>query len=176
MVVSCAIAFLIDPLAWAQYSLMARSSGIKNEYIPCLSYLLRNWLSPHAVWIQYLPVALGCAWALAYYWPRRHTWEWTRNGSPLLLVSVLVAPYSWIYDQCLVLPAVLEGAFSARIRGLLIALGFLSALVEVALFRSLSHPSDMVFWTYWTAPAWLLWYLVVKRMNKTQTEQAGTCQ
>jgi hypothetical protein len=49
-------------------------------------------------------------------------------------------------------------------------------MIEVALFRSLSHPNDMVFWTYWTAPAWLLWYLIVSWTNKTPTEQAGVRQ
>jgi hypothetical protein len=161
MAASCAIIFAIDPLAWIQYSQMVRSSGIEKEYIPCLSYLLRDWLSPHSIWLQYLPAALGCTWAMAYFWPRRHTWDWMKNGSPLMLVSILVAPYSWIYDQGLVIPALLRGAFLARFRSLLIALAFMSALVEIALFRSLSHPNDMVFWTYWTAPAWLAWYLIV---------------
>jgi hypothetical protein len=157
---SCAITFAIDPLAWIQYSQFVRSSGIEREYIPCLSFLLRDWLSPHSIWLQYLPAALGCVWALAYFWPRRHTWDWKMNGSPLMLVSILVAPYSWIYDQGLVIPALLQGAFLTRSRNLLIALAFLSALVEIALFRSLSHPKDMVFWTYWAAPAWLAWYIV----------------
>jgi hypothetical protein len=162
---SCAITFLIYPLAWSQYAQMARSSGIEMEYIPCLSYLLRSWLSPHSVWLQYLPAALGCVWALAYYWPRRLVWDWTKNGSLLMLVSILVAPYSWIYDQGLVIPALLQGAFRVRIRALLIALAFLSALVEIALFRSLSHPKDLVYWTLWTAPAWLAWYLIATRNN-----------
>ena len=157
---SCAITFAIDPLAWIQYSQFVRSSGIEREYIPCLSFLLRDWLSPHSIWLQYLPAALGCAWALAYFWPRRHTWDWKMNGSPLMLVSILVAPYSWIYDQGLVIPALLQGAFLTRSQKLLIALAFLSALVEIALIRSLSHPKDMVFWTYWTAPVWLGWYIV----------------
>jgi hypothetical protein len=159
---SCAITFAIDPLAWTQYSQMVRSSGIEREYIPCLSFLLRDWLSPHSIWLQYLPAALGCVWALAYFWPRRHSWDWKIDGSPLMLVSILVAPYSWIYDQGLVIPALLQGAFLTRFRSLLIALAFLSALVEIALFRSLSHPNDMVFWTYWSAPAWLVWYIVAR--------------
>jgi hypothetical protein len=71
-----------------------------------------------------------------------------------------VAPYSWLYDQGLVIPALLQGAFSARYRSLLIALAFFSALVEIALYRSLSHPKDLIYWTYWTAPTWLIWYLV----------------
>ncbi|MGA3161693.1 MAG: glycosyltransferase 87 family protein [Terracidiphilus sp.] len=160
MAASCAITLAIDPLAWTQYLQMARSSGIEREYIPCLSFLLRDWLSPHSIWLQYLPAAVGCVWALAYFWPRRHAWDWMKNGSPLMLVSVLVAPYSWIYDQGLVIPALLQGAFLARFRSLLIALAFLSALVEIALFRSLSHPTALAFWTYWAAPAWLVWYLV----------------
>jgi hypothetical protein len=171
MAASCAITFALDPSAWTQYSQMARSSGIENEYIPCLSYLLRAWLSPHSVWLQYLPAALGCAWALAYFWPRRHAWDWMKHGSPLMLVSILVAPYSWIYDQGLVIPALLRGVFLTRPQYLLIALAFLSALVEIALFRSMLHPNDLVYWTYWTVPAWLVWYLVACAF--AQEPQAG---
>jgi ABC-type cobalamin transport system permease subunit len=162
MAASCAITWAIDPLAWTQYFQMARLSGIESEYIPCLSFLLRDWLSPHAIWLQYLPAALGSAWALAYFWPRRHAWDWMTNGSPLMLVSILVAPYSWIYDQGLVIPALLQGAFLTRSRNLLIALAFLSALVEMALLRSFSHPTAMALWTYWTAPAWLVWYGIAR--------------
>jgi len=170
MAASCAITFAIDPSAWTQYSQMVRTSGIENEYIPCLSYLLRNWLSPHSVWLQYLPAALGCAWALAYFWPRRNAWDWMNQGSPLMLVSILVAPYSWIYDQGLVIPALLRGAFLTRSQNLLIALAFLSALVEIALFRSMTHPKDLAYWTYWTAPAWLVWYLCASHFKRTQAE------
>ncbi len=171
MVASCAVTFAIDPLAWIQYSQFVRSSGIEREYIPCLSYLLRDWLSPHSIWLQYLPAAVGCVWALSYFRPRRHAWDWMKNGSPLMLVSILVAPYSWIYDQGLVIPALLQGAFLTRSRNLLIALAFLSALVEIALFRSLSHSKDLVYWTYWSAPAWLAWYLVASQFKRTQAEK-----
>jgi hypothetical protein len=170
MAASCAITYAIDPHAWTQYLQFARSSGIEREYIPCLSYLLRAWLSPHSIWLQYLPAAVGCAWSLAYYWPRRHAWDWTTNGSPLMLVSILVAPYCWIYDQGLVIPALLQGAFLTRYRNLLIALAFLSALVEIALFRSLSHPTAMALWTYWTAPAWLTWYLIARAPSTSWTK------
>jgi len=170
MAASCAITFVVDPLAWTQYSQLAHSSGIEREYIPCLSYLLRSWLNPHSIWLQYLPAVLGCTWALAYFWPRRHAWEWMKNGSPLMLVSILVAPYSWIYDQGLVIPALLQGAFLARSRSFLIALAFLSALVEIALLRSISHPTAMALWTYWTAPAWLVWYLLASHFKRTQIE------
>jgi hypothetical protein len=159
MAASCAITFLIDPMAWTQYIQMARVSHIDREFLPCMSYLLRHWISPRSIWLQYLPSVLGCAWALIYFWRRRQAWDWTKDGSLLLLVSLLAAPYSWIYDHCLALPALLQSAFLTRSRNLLIALAFLSALVEVALFRSLSHPNDLYLWTLWAAPAWLAWYL-----------------
>lgn len=160
MAASCAITYRINPLEWAQYSQMVRSSEIDKEYIPCLSFLLRLWLSPHPIWLQFLPAALGCAWALTYFWLRRRDWNWLTHGSLLMLVSVLVAPYTWLYDQALVLPALLQAAFFTRSRNLLIVLAFLSALVEVCLFFKFSTAIDLAEWTYWTSPAWLIWYLV----------------
>jgi len=166
MAASCAITYLIDPMAWTQYFQMVRTAKIDQVSIPCLSYLLRDLLLPRSTGLLFLPAALGCAWALFYFWPRRLVWDWTKDGGLLMLVSLLVAPYSWIYDQGMVIPALLQGAFLTRSRNLLIALAFLSALVEVALFCSLSHPSAMHQWTYWTAPAWLAWYLVAHALAR----------
>jgi len=160
MATSCAVTYLMNPLEWIQYSQMVRSSGIEREYIPCLSFLLRHWLSPQSIWLQYLPAALGCAWALAYFWRRRQTWDWLTDGSLLMLVSILVAPYTWIYDQGLVIPALLQAAFLVRSRDLLVALAFLSALVEIILYCNSSYAFALTQWTYWTSPAWLIWYLV----------------
>lgn len=169
MVASVAITSLIDPMAWTQYMQMAHATGIERGYVPCLSYLLRLWLSPQSIWLQYMPAALGCAWALAYFWPRRRAWDWTVNGGPLMLVSIAAAPYSWIYDQELVIPALMQGAFRTQSRNQLIALASLSALVEIALFRSLSFPPALYLWTYWTAPAWLVWYLISCALSARQS-------
>ncbi|MGO9777608.1 MAG: glycosyltransferase 87 family protein [Terracidiphilus sp.] len=166
MAASCAITFLIDPMAWTQYIQMAHASHIDQEFIPCLSDLLRYWISPRSIWLQYLPAALGCIWALVYFWPRRRIWDWTTDGSLLILVSLLVAPYTWVYDQGIVIPALLQGVFLTRSRNLLIALASLSALVEIAIFRSLTYPAAMHRWMYWTAPAWLAWYLVARAMAR----------
>jgi hypothetical protein len=157
--VSSAVVFFLDPLAWKQYSEMVRTYGMQRDYIPCLSFYLRLWLSPQAVWVQYLPVALACVWALGYYWPRRAEWDWMKHGSPLMLVSILAAPYVWLYDQVLVIPALLQGAYLTRSRNMLAALALLSALVELALFGNIVKAGALYLWTIWTAPAWLAWYL-----------------
>lgn len=154
------IAYLIDPMAWIQYVKMARGSGIQWDFIPCISVILRIWINKASVWIQYIPVALGSVWALSYFWPRRKTWDWMKHGSLLLLVSLLTAPYAWIYDACMVIPALLHGAYLTRSRKVLAALAFLSAMVEIALFCNVWKREALFLWTLWTAPAWLVWYLV----------------
>ena len=105
--VGALITTLIDPAAWSQYSYYMRTSVITREFTPCLGDLLRDRINPSAEWIAFIPAMLGCIWALTYFWPRRHSWDWLENGSPLMLVSLLVAPFGWIFDQSLALPAVL---------------------------------------------------------------------
>jgi hypothetical protein len=154
--VSCALAYWIDPLAWTQYFQMLRASGIEAEYIPCLSVALRTWINPHAMWIPYVLPASGCVWALGYFWTRRKVWDWNRDGSLLMLVSIVFAPYCWIFDQVLAVPALLQGAYLTRSRVLLTVLAFTSVAVEIELVAGVRIGSVLFLWI---APAWLAWYL-----------------
>src|ERR1035438_3034865 len=78
MAASCALTWWLYPAAWIDYAKMMHAAGLDTEYIPCLIVVLRLWLNPHAMWLEYLPPALGCAWALGFFWRRRHAWDWTR--------------------------------------------------------------------------------------------------
>jgi len=165
---SSAIAYLIDPMAWTHYSQMVHTSGIGQDFIPCFSFLFRYCINPKWNWLQYIPCLLASIWALRYYWQRRTAWEWQRHGSLLILNSILWAPYCWLFDQALVIPAVLHGAFLARSRRPLAALALASALVEIALLCDMLRPGIIAIpaihhWTYWTAPAWLAWFVVTCR-------------
>ena len=153
-----AIAFLIDPSAWPDYTRLMRSPSVENQFIPCLADVFRHWLHPHAIWLQYLPAALACLWALFYFQRRRAHWDWLTGSSPLILVSLLAAPYSWLYDQCLVIPALLDGAYRTRSRKLLavLALLILAADIEICFVKVTST----LF--LWTTPAWLIWYLFAR--------------
>jgi hypothetical protein len=33
-------------------------------------------------------------------------------------------------------------------------------MVEIALYGSIAQPTVLLYWTLWTAPAWLVWYLI----------------
>ncbi len=158
--VSFWVAYRIDPLAWSQYREMVRVARIEWEFIPCVAVLLRAWISQKSIWIQYVPAAIACIWALWYYWTRRDKWNWMTNGSLLMLVSIVAAPYSWLFDQALAIPALLQGAYFTRVRNLVILLALLSAFVEIAMLCNIWKSSAVYLWTLWAAPAWLIWYLL----------------
>ncbi len=163
---SAAIAFVLDPLAWTQYSQMMRSERIDRLFIQCLSNLLRRSISPNTVWLQYLPAILACIWALDYFRRHRHDWDWTFRSSPLMLVSVLVAPYTWFTDQAILLPALLNAVFVTRSRGLLAALALMSAAIEIGPLRGMPILQSPFY--LWTAPAWLAWYLYAVRTGNPE--------
>jgi hypothetical protein len=156
---SCAAAWLLEPTAWSDYSQMMHAPVSGKEFIPCLSVAMRDWLMPQAVWLQYLPVVLACAWALAYYWRRRNEWDWMKDGSLLMLVSLFAAPYCWLYDQVLAIPALLLGAYAARSRHLLTAIALVNIPIVIALVCGIKIISAFYLWT---APAWLAWYLLAR--------------
>jgi hypothetical protein len=120
------------------------------------------------MWLQYLPAAFGCIWAIAYFRKHRDHWDWIEQGSPLLLVSVLVAPYTWLIDQAILIPALLHGIYVTRSRSLLAVLALATAVTEIApmvgIKLMLSH------FYLWTAPAWLAWYLLATHQAKSKRE------
>ena len=62
LALSSAAASLIDPNAWLDYTRLMRSPAVENEFIPCLSSAIRQWIDQlfdvRATWLQYLPAAL----------------------------------------------------------------------------------------------------------------------
>lgn len=160
LAVSCGATELLDPAAWAQYAHWSRSSGISGEFIPCLSVALRNWINPHAAWIAFVPCAIGTVFAVEYFRRHRHSWDWMVHGNLLVLVSLVVAPYCWVYDQSLALAGVLYGASRTRSRPLLAMLAAMYAGVMVQ--PSFTANLDSAFYI-WPSIAWLVWFQLARR-------------
>ena len=165
---SIAVALIFDPLIWLQYSQMMRTERLDRLSIPCFSVLLRIYVSPHTLWLQGLPAVLGCAWALAYFRKHRAHWDWLEHGSLLMLVSVLVAPYTWFMDQVVVIPALLHATYTTRSRVLIALLALASAVIEIELFLGASPLHSVLY--FWTAPAWLAYYLVATRPSPAMND------
>src|SRR5438270_9280939 len=155
--VSTAITLIFDPHVWVHYWRMMSVARIDRMDIPGFSVVLRQHVRPHTFWIQCLPSALGCIWALGYFRKHRDEWDWMKHGSLIILVSVLVPPYTWIFDQAVLIPSLLHGAYATQSRNLIALLALTSAAIEIGLF--LPTPSPRSFYFLWTVPAWLVWYL-----------------
>ncbi|MGA1983675.1 MAG: glycosyltransferase 87 family protein [Acidobacteriaceae bacterium] len=167
---SAAVVFAMDPAAWSQYAQAMKAEQLPIQIIPCVSVMLRLAVSPGATWLQFLPAALGCAWALAYFQRHRDDWDWWEHGSLLMLVSVVVAPYSWYVDEAVVLPALLHALYRTRSRSLVAILALLSAAIEIG--NVLGLPLRTLALYVWTAPAWLGWYLWAMRSEGREDQDA----
>jgi hypothetical protein len=155
---SCAIACCIDMSVWPRYLEMIRAPEVGNQFIPCLSDALRLWVRPEATWLQYLPVLLCSTWALGYFWRRREIWDWTEHGGLLMLNSLLFAPYCWLYDQGLALPALLHRAYRSRSGTPMLFIAVVALLIDLELCRFKLSSGFYL----WTAPAWLALYLMAR--------------
>lgn len=157
MAASFALVVAFDPQVWAQYLAMMHSNLMQDRFAPTLSAYFRWNIAPAAVWLEYLPTALACLWAIAYFWTRRNRWDWMQSGLVVLLVSVMCAPYAWLTDEAVLLPAVLAGVYRARTaRRSLLPIAVFAAIALVELWANLRITS----WYYtWTTPAWLAWFL-----------------
>ena len=169
--ISTVIALVLDPQVWRHYGQMMLAARIDRLPIPCLSIMLMQHINPNAVWLEYLPAVLGCAWALFYFRKHRDDWDWLEHGSLLVLVSLVVAPYSWIMDQAIVIPALLHAVYRTRSRNNVAILALASAIiVGILIVRG-----DMVLasaFYMWSAPLWLVWYLFALRGASTQPRNA----
>jgi len=148
----------IDPAAWSQYAYYMRTSVVTREFTPCFADLLRDSIHPAWEWLAFVPAVLGCLWALVYFWPRRHRWDWLEQGGLLMLVSLLVAPFGWIFDQSLAIPAILFAVARTPSRAALSVLALIYILVEFQLVYFDLHSTAYL----WPAPAWLIWYLFAR--------------
>jgi hypothetical protein len=164
--VSVGLAFFLDPAGWSHYAQMVRASNIRNEFIPTISLMLRLVVHRNAVWLQFVPAVVGCAWGAWYFWTRRDQWSWMNHGSLLLIVSVLVAPYAWFTDQAILIPALLQAIYLTRSRSVIVVLATATVVEEMVVFRGVQIMHSPLH--IWTVPLWLAWYLYAVRTAGAQ--------
>lgn len=158
LAVESLIAMAFDHRIWTQYRAMMHSEPFVDKPIATLGVALRFALDKNALWLEFVPAVVGVAWALWYFRRNQEQWNWTTHGSVVTLVSLVVAPYSWVTDQVIVLPAilfVLLGARSPRKGSVTLLMVIMSAKeIQMLVTRSFLSKWDVVL-----AIAWLAWYL-----------------
>jgi hypothetical protein len=168
LLASCALTLCFDAHVWSQYSQMMSTTGVLHAFVPTLSVAFRFLINRNAVWLQFLPEAIGCGWAIWYFWTRRTRWSWMDQGLLVLLVSAACTPYAWFSDEAVLLPAVLAGVYRAADSGRsLVPIGLIAgvALIEVYAVGRMASAFYL-----WTVPAWLVWYLYATWSKGNQAE------
>jgi hypothetical protein len=132
---------------------------------PTLGAALRLLFGIERFWLQFVPPLLGVIWFLFYWRKHRRTWQWAEQMPLLLLVSLITTAYGWVFDQVVVLLAVVQVSvwlFHERrrlITGVTITI-YLALNGLGLLARILAVTSE--FWFVWMAPALLVIYLAVR--------------
>jgi hypothetical protein len=149
--------------------MMSSTAELQQDFVPTLSMVFRLLIDQKAAWLQFVPVIAASAWALWYFWAHRAEWNWMAHGQLVLLVSVVCAPHAWFTDEAVLLPAVLAAVYWADGLGRsLLFFGLISgaALIELLCGVQITSPFYL-----WTAPAWLVWYLLATRREPSTAER-----
>jgi hypothetical protein len=168
------VAFMFDPAIFLHYREMLRQQAIQKEFIPSLSGVIRALFFRRLFWVQFLPMGLGLLWSMWFYWKNRRTWNWPEHGPELLIACALTTPYSWMTDEVVVLPAILQGTMwlyrsrlglaSRTTITVFVSLNMLLLLMLGAKIP-LSHASY-----FWSSLLWCGFYFYAKRFARPGTE------
>lgn len=162
----------IDPGVFSQYRQMVGQAAIQYEFIPALSGVVRLIFFRRFFWVQFVPLSAALAWSGWYYRKHRASWDWREHGPALLVASVLTAPYAWLTDEVILLPAVLQALLwvlqvrrKLAIRSQLMLLMFagLNGLLLLVLRAKIPFATGIYFWS---SLVWAGWYWYAKRLAR----------
>ena len=151
----CIAAWFIDPSGWHEYRALLHGVAVGNEWIPCVSILLRSHLPGAPVWAQYIPSALASAGALLLYMKNRASWEWAERAPMLIALGLVTAPYTWFTDQAALIPLAVY-ALSRPARSVF-TFAVLNAVLMLLPLASVNLHS---VWLAWSSVAFFAWTIV----------------
>jgi hypothetical protein len=159
------LAYLLDPNAWLQYAQMTSTAGLRDELIPTLSLIFRLAVHRSWIWLQFVPGAIACLWA-AWWFLGAPQWSWREEGMLLIVVSIMVAPYAWVTDEAILVPAMLHALY--RLAGAHRPLTPYLVVAMPALIEVLFGVQPNTPWYLWTTLAWFGFYLYAIRSTRMQ--------
>jgi hypothetical protein len=174
LAVASGIAALLDPEVFVDFMASVMKPPLDWPAPPTLGTLLRLLFGWEQYWLPFLPSLLGALGLVIWLWRQRGVWKWERAAIPLLLASVMAAPYGWSYDQLVLLPVVI--ALFSRImpihdvRGAAIAAMWAASQLGCAILTQ--YRVD--FYLVWHAPVLAGLYIWVRSLytGRTRTKEA----
>jgi len=169
----------LHPTIFYDYRQMLHRASIGSEFIPALSGVLRLLFFRRWFWAQFIPMMLGLLWGLWFYFRNRSHWDWRRHGLPLMVVSVLTTPYSWLPDEVVLLPAVLWAAvcilglekqqeMTLWTRLAIAIFAALDGLLLLILATKIPFSGGIYFWS---SLVWFAWYMYGQKHCRQRTSQ-----
>jgi hypothetical protein len=165
------IALYFNPMVLYQYfhAITHQPPPLKDWATPTIGGMLRHFLGPDKLWLQFAPAVLGVVWFCFYWSKHRLNWQWPQQLPLLVAISVLTASYGWTFDYVVLLLVILpvvvgmcqQGWNSATI----VTLSLYLAIDVGALAANLSGGIQHDFWYMWLAPALVGWYLLTVRLG-----------
>jgi len=162
-------ALMFDPGIFHHYREMLDQAAIGSEFIPALSGVLRLLFFRRFFWMQFVPMAVGLAWCVRFCYLNRDHWNWRDQGLAVMVVSVLTTPYSWMTDEVVLVPAILQavvGIASSRdkmgwkTRAALTLFACLNALLLLILSAKVPFSTGIYFWS---SLVWFAFYVYGRR-------------
>lgn len=164
------IALAFDHAIFEHYREMLQQQAIQHEFIPALSGMIRGVFFRRFFWVQFVPTGLGLLWSVTYYWKNRRKWDWRQHGPALLVVSLLTTPYSWMTDEVVLLPAILQGGVwlnraKLKVRSQVVILLFVFLdLLLLLIVRAQVPPATGIY--FWSSLVWFSWYWYAKSFSQ----------
>jgi len=172
-------ALAFDPSVFRQYIEMLDQAAIGSEFIPALSGVVRLLFFRRFFWMQFVPMAVGFAWCIRFCYVNRHHWDWRDHGLAVMVVSVLTTPYSWMTDEVVLLPAMLQAVVAIatsknkmtwKTRTIVTLFAFLNALVLLILAAKVPFSTGIYFWS---SLVWFSFYVYSRRYTVRHSDPAG---
>jgi len=158
------ISLKFDFTIFHNYRAMLSQTPVQSMFIPALSGVLRLIFFRRFFWVQFIPMTLGFVWCAWFLWVKRSTWNWRTHGPALMVVSVLTAPYAWMTDEVVLLPAILQAAvfvysakrkLSLKTRLAMTIFVCLNGLLLLILAAKIPFSTGIYFWS---SLVWFGWY------------------
>lgn len=174
-----ALALFLDPRIFPHYRQMLETASIEHEFIPALTGVIRLIFFRRMFWVQFVPMVAGLIWCSVFFFPKLSTWSWQEHGPTLFVVSVLTTPYSWLADEAVLLPAVLQAAAFAyqarsnmklRSKIAFLIFGLLNALLLLILKAKIPFATGIYFWS---SLVWFSYYLHGRKLHERTQVATG---
>jgi hypothetical protein len=170
------LALAFDPGVFLHYRQMLAQATVGNLFIPAVSGVIRLVFFRRMFWAQFVPMAVAMVWAAWFGYTNRAHWSWRDHGLAVLVVSVLTTPYSWLTDEVVLLPAILQGvvyvyqsrpAITWQTRLVLGLFAGLNGLLLLILIFKIPFSTGIYFWS---SLVWFAWYFYARRFAALASE------